>query len=119
MTLELDKLTPDLEKMALAAAANRQAQLRRAEQLRRLVAERASVVVYDIEEGTNRTIVPHSAWPIRWNADDRFLILGTVGGEPSARPQITIVSVDPPGEERVLIDNAELIEVVPYPPTEQ
>ena len=42
MTLELDKLTPDLEKMALAAAANRQAQLRRAEQLRRLVAERAT-----------------------------------------------------------------------------
>ena len=42
MTLELDKLTPDLEKMAIAAAANRQAQLRRAEQLRRLVAERAT-----------------------------------------------------------------------------
>ncbi len=42
MTLELDKLTPDLEKMAQAAAANRQAQLRRAEQLRRLVAERAT-----------------------------------------------------------------------------
>ena len=38
MTLELDKLTPDLEKMAQAAAANRQAQSRRAGQLRRLVA---------------------------------------------------------------------------------
>lgn len=42
MTLELDRLTPDLEKMALAAAANRQAQLRRADQLRRLLAEHAT-----------------------------------------------------------------------------
>lgn len=42
MTLELDKLTPDLEKMAQAAAANRQAQLNRAKQLRQLVAERAT-----------------------------------------------------------------------------
>lgn len=82
--------------------------------------ERAGVVVYDIEEGTNRTIVPHSAWPIRWNADDRFLILGTVGGEPSARPQITMVSVAAGSEERLLIDYAELIEAVPYaPPAEK
>lgn len=82
--------------------------------------ERASVVVYDIEEGTNRTIAPHSAWPIRWSADDHFLILGTIGGEPSARPQIKMVSVDPGGEERLLIDYAELIEAVPYaPPAEK
>lgn len=78
--------------------------------------ERASVVIYDIEEGINRTIVPHSAWLIRWSADDRFLIMGTAGGEPSARPQITMVSVDPGGEERLLIDYAELIEAVPYAP---
>jgi len=42
MTLELDRLTPDLEKMALAAAATRQAQLNRAKQLRQLIAERAT-----------------------------------------------------------------------------
>ena len=81
--------------------------------------EENSIVVYDLEEGTSRAILPHSASTIRWSADDRSLILGTYGGESSERPQITIVSIDPPGEERVLIDYAELIEVVPYPPTEQ
>ena len=75
-----------------------------------------SIAVYDLEEDTSRTILSHSASPIRWSADDRFLILGTYGGDPGARPQITIVGVDPPGEEKVLIDYAELIEVVAYPP---
>jgi len=42
MTLELDRLTADLEQMATAAAANYQAQLRRAEQLRRLLADHAT-----------------------------------------------------------------------------
>lgn len=42
MTLELDKLTSDLERMAQAAAANRVAQLRRADQLRQLLAEHAT-----------------------------------------------------------------------------
>lgn len=42
MTLEFDKLTSDLEQMALAAAANRVAQLRRADQLRQLLAEHAT-----------------------------------------------------------------------------
>lgn len=86
---------------------------------RKAADEASSIVVYDLEEGTSRTVLQHSASPIRWSADDRSLILGTYGGDPGGRPQITIVSVDPPGEERVLIDYAELIEVVPYPPTEQ
>ncbi|MBW7959382.1 MAG: DNA double-strand break repair nuclease NurA [Candidatus Promineofilum sp.] len=42
MTLELDKLTTDLEQMATAAAANYQAQSRRADQLRHLLAEHAT-----------------------------------------------------------------------------
>lgn len=42
MTLELDKLTPDIEKMAQTAAVNLQAQLQRAEELRRLLNERAA-----------------------------------------------------------------------------
>ncbi len=76
-----------------------------------------SIAVYDLEEGISRTILSHSASPIRWSTDDRFLILGTYGGDPDARPQVTIAGVDPPGEERVLIDYAELIEVVAYPPS--
>ena len=42
MTLELNKLTSDLERMAVAAAALRQNQLRRAEQLRLLLAAHAT-----------------------------------------------------------------------------
>ena len=42
MTLELDRLAPELQQMALAAAALRQSQLRRAHQLRQLLAERAT-----------------------------------------------------------------------------
>ena len=78
--------------------------------------EASSIVVYDLKEGASRTVLQHSASPIRWSADDRSLILGTYGGDPSARPQITIVGVDPPDEGKVLIDYAELIEVVAYPP---
>ncbi|MEZ4539326.1 MAG: DNA double-strand break repair nuclease NurA [Chloroflexota bacterium] len=42
MTLELDRLAPELQRMATAAAALRQSQLRRADQLRKLLAERAT-----------------------------------------------------------------------------
>jgi hypothetical protein len=42
MTLELDKLVPDLEQMARAAAEMRRAQLERARQLRELLSERAT-----------------------------------------------------------------------------
>jgi len=73
-----------------------------------------------IAAGQPRTIC-HIFAPNHRRGPDAYetghLILGTYGGDPDARPQVTIAGVDPPGEERVLIDYAELIEVVAYPPS--
>ena len=73
------------------------------------------IVVYDLETGESRPILEHSGSPLRWSGDDRFLLLGTVGDEHGERPQIAMVSVEPGGREQLLLDYAELVEVVPYP----
>ena len=73
------------------------------------------IAVYDLETGESRTILEHSGSPLRWSGDDRFLLLGTAGDEHGERPQIAMVSVEAGGEEQLLLDYAELVEVVPYP----
>ena len=58
-----------------------------------------------------------SAAPIRWSADDSRLILGVYELQNGERPQSITASAVPGGTaEQLLLDYAELIEVVDYPP---
>ena len=76
-----------------------------------------AVAVFDLESGDRWDARAGSAWPIRWSADDNRLILGVYERQMGGRPQIVSVSAAPDGApEKLLLDYAELIEVVEYPP---
>ncbi len=75
------------------------------------------VAVYDLESGERWDARAGSASPIRWSADDSRLILGVYELQNGERPQIVTVSAVPGGAgEQLLLDYAQLIEVVAYPP---
>ena len=72
--------------------------------------------VVDLDSGESWDVRAGSAGPIRWSADDSRLILGVYELQNGERPQIITVSAAPGGAaEQLLLDYAELIEVVEYP----
>ena len=76
-----------------------------------------AVSVIDLESGQSWDVRAASAAPIRWSADDSRLILGVYELQNGERPQIITVSAEPGGAgEQLLLDYAQLIEVVDYPP---
>lgn len=76
-----------------------------------------TVAVHDLESGESWDVRAGSASPIRWSADDSRLILGVYELQNGERPQIITVSAAPGGaSEQLLLDYAELIEVVDMPP---
>lgn len=75
------------------------------------------VTVYDLASGERWDARAGSASPIRWSADDSRLILGIYELPNIERPQIVTVSAAPGGAaEQLLLDYAELIEVVDIQP---
>ena len=71
-----------------------------------------SIAVYDLERGETSVIRSGAGSPLRWSANDSQLILGDYG---DGQYRIVAASVEPNGEEHIVLENAELIEVVPYP----
>ena len=75
-----------------------------------------TITVVDLDSGESWDVRAGSAGPIRWSADDSRLILGVYELQNGERPQIITVSAAPGGAaEQLLLDYAELIEVVEYP----
>ncbi|WP_374689431.1 hypothetical protein, partial [Promineifilum sp.] len=70
------------------------------------------VFVYDLERGESRDIHSGPASLLRWSTYGRYVLLSIVQDN---TPQIVAVSVEPNGAEQVIVENGELIEVVPYP----
>lgn len=71
-----------------------------------------SVFVYDLERGESRDIHSGPASLLRWSTYGRYVLLSIVQDN---TPQIVAVSAEPDGAEQVVVENGELIEVVPYP----
>ena len=75
------------------------------------------LAVYDLASGENWDVRDKPALTVRWSADDSRLILGVYELQNGERPQIITVSAAPGGaSEQLLLDYAELIEVVDMPP---
>jgi len=75
------------------------------------------IAVQDLESGKSWDVYASAGSPIRWSADDSRLILGVEQREGIMRPQIITISAAPDGAEpQLLLDYAQLIEVVPFPP---
>lgn len=68
--------------------------------------------VYDLERDESQIVYSGSGWPLRWSADDGQLLMGVHRDD---RSQIIAVRAEPGGAEQVVVESAELIEVVPYP----
>lgn len=68
--------------------------------------------VYDLERGESQVVYSGSGWPLRWSADDGHLLMGVHRDD---RSQIIAVPTEPGGAEQVVVESAELIEVIPYP----
>lgn len=71
------------------------------------------LAVYDLDEGESQTIRPVAGAPLRWSADDSYLLMSVYRDN---RVQIVAISVESNSEEEVFVDEGLLIEVVPYPP---
>ena len=77
------------------------------------------LAVYDLASGENWDVRDRPPGIVRWSADDSRLILGVYELQNGERPQIVTVSAAPGGAgEQLLLDYAQLIEVVEYPPRE-
>ena len=85
--------------------------------------EGATVAVYDLERDESQVIgtVPgagfvgiESIGMVRWSADDSHLIIGVYRAD-TYRPEIWTLAAQPGGTAELLLENAELVEVVPYP----
>jgi hypothetical protein len=74
------------------------------------------VVVYDVERGENQVIgtIPkvNSVGLLRWSADDSHLIIGLDRGN---QDEIWVVAAQSGSMAELILENALLIEVVPYP----
>ncbi len=74
------------------------------------------VAVYDLASGERWDVYAGFGSPIRWSADDSRIILGTYELQNGERPQIITVSAAPDGAgPQLLLDYAQLIEVVAWP----
>ena len=74
------------------------------------------VAVYDLASDERWDVYAGFGSPIRWSADDSRVILGTYELQNGERPQIITVSAAPGGAEpQLLLDYAQLIEVVAWP----
>ncbi len=77
---------------------------------------RPGVAVYDLESDERWEVYAGGGSPIRWSADDSRIILGTYQVQNGERPQIITLSATPGGAEpQLLLDYAQLIEVVAWP----
>jgi len=77
---------------------------------------RPGVAVYDLESDERWEVYAGGGSPIRWSADDSRIILGTYQVQNGERPQIITLSATPGGAEpQLLLDYAQLIEVVARP----
>ena len=79
--------------------------------------EGIALAIHDLESGETQVVgtVPGALYVnlLRWSADDNLLITETDHGE--GRYNIWTLETRPGGAVERLIENAELIEVVPYP----
>ena len=79
--------------------------------------EGIALAIHDRESGETQVVgtVPGALYVnlLRWSADDNLLITETDHGE--GRYNIWTLETRPGGAVERLIENAELIEVVPYP----
>ncbi len=74
------------------------------------------IAVYDLVSDERWEVYAGGGSPIRWSADDSRLILGIEQREGVMRPQIITISAAPGGAEpQLLLDYAQLIEVVAWP----
>lgn len=75
--------------------------------------EPSTIAVYDLERGESQLIAPAPTTLLRWSADDSQLIVGVFQND---QYEIWTLEPEPNGIVERLLKNAELIEVVPYPP---